>query len=115
MATQYDTGKSSAKRERAVVRRGRVRCSVMRARCSGQGRVTPAVPLIPPKGSVALAWRGGPGVPGVPGRVPDHVPGFLAAFAAFAAAFISCLCARTFDSDSGPVMSATERNDSSSP
>lgn len=29
--------------------------------------------------------------------------------AAFAAAFISCLCARTRASDSGPVMSATER------
>ncbi|GFH64526.1 hypothetical protein Srut_10400 [Streptomyces rutgersensis] len=29
--------------------------------------------------------------------------------AAFAARFISCLCARTRASDSGPVMSATER------
>ena len=44
---------------------------------------------------------------------PDALPAapepFPAAFAAFAAAFASCLCARTFVSDSGPVMSATER------
>ena len=39
----------------------------------------------------------------------------LAAFAAFAAAFISCLCARTLVSDSGPVMSATDRKDCGSP
>ncbi len=47
-----------------------------------------------------------------------HVSGLsagFAVFAAFAAAFSSCLCARTFDSDSGPVMSATERKDLSSP
>lgn len=30
-------------------------------------------------------------------------------------AFISCLCARTLASDSGPVMSATERKDRGSP
>lgn len=31
------------------------------------------------------------------------------ALAALAAAFASCLCARTFASDSGPVMSAADR------
>ncbi len=36
-------------------------------------------------------------------------------FAARAAAFASCLYARTFANDSGPVMSATERNDPASP
>lgn len=40
---------------------------------------------------------------------------FPAALAAFAAAFISCLCARTFVSESGPVMSATDRKDFASP
>lgn len=39
----------------------------------------------------------------------------LAAFVALAAAFISCLCARTLTSDSGPVMSATDRKDFASP
>ncbi len=34
---------------------------------------------------------------------------------AFAAAFASCLYARTFVSDSGPVMSATDRKESASP
>ena|GEM_PF-7097769 len=34
---------------------------------------------------------------------------------AFAAAFIARLCSRTFVSDSGETMSATERNDPSSP
>ncbi|CAM5434591.1 Penicillin acylase 2 proenzyme [Streptomyces violaceorubidus] len=37
------------------------------------------------------------------------------AFAALAAAFISCLCARTLLRDSGPLMSATDRNESGSP
>ena len=40
---------------------------------------------------------------------------FPVAFDALAAAFISCLWARTLTSDSGPVMSATERNESGSP
>lgn len=37
------------------------------------------------------------------------------AFAVLAAAFISCLNARTFASDSGPVMSATDRWERGSP
>ena len=36
-------------------------------------------------------------------------------FAAFAAALTACLCARTFASDSGLTMSATEANEPSSP
>ena len=36
-------------------------------------------------------------------------------FAAFAACFCSCLKARTSSSDSGPVMSATERREPSRP
>lgn len=40
---------------------------------------------------------------------------FPPALDALAAAFISCLWARTLTSDSGPVMSATERNESGSP
>ena len=50
-----------------------------------------------------------------PGRLRPGKLHFLEAFAAFAAAFISCLCALTFARDSGPVMSATERNDFASP
>lgn len=42
------------------------------------------------------------------GYVPDD-------FAALAAAFISCLWARTLASESGPLMSATERKESASP
>lgn len=42
-------------------------------------------------------------------------PGRYDFLAAFAAAFISCLCARTLVSDSGPVMSATDRKDFGSP
>ncbi len=44
-----------------------------------------------------------------------YLPEVFAAFAAFAAAFISCLWARTFARDSGPLMSATERKESGSP
>ena len=49
---------------------------------------------------------------------PEPVPGprgIPQAFAAFAACFCSCLNARTSASDSGPVMSATERRAPSRP
>lgn len=81
-------------------------------------RITVRAPVVRPHGTPRtppLARIPAPGTPPERARGARHAPVFLAAFAAFAAAFISCLCARTFTSDSGPVMSATERKDSSSP
>ncbi|SOR80739.1 hypothetical protein SCNRRL3882_4192 [Streptomyces chartreusis NRRL 3882] len=58
----------------------------------------------------------GAGAPPGPWLGPAPAVRYLpVVFAALAAAFISCLCARTFASDSGPVMSATERKDFGSP
>ncbi len=73
-------------------------CGRGRRREAGVGDVWPG----PATGGRGLAGGG-------------YAPGFFAALAAFAAAFCSCLCARTLASDSGPVMSATERKDFSSP
>ncbi|GHF72579.1 hypothetical protein GCM10018783_47500 [Streptomyces griseosporeus] len=61
------------------------------------------------------ASRGGPFGAGEPTRGGATHPAPAYPFFAFAAAFISCLCARTFVRESGPVMSAIERWEPGSP
>ncbi len=75
----------------------------------------------PPRGRLRReapgpGWGRGPGGLGALLRgARCYLPEVFAAFAAFAAAFISCLWARTFARDSGPLMSAMERKESGSP
>src|SRR5690606_21737111 len=71
----------------------------------------------PPAEAVTAPARPGalPGAYAPPPLADFGVFGGFAALSALAAAFISCLCARILASDSGPVMSAAEQKDFSSP